>query len=156
AVGAFTLQDPSASVPALARGLKATRTAARQFASDADAAYVLLVKEQQFVDAINTALGIDFTAIAEPAGSAQPTGPGAAFAPPITMGPVVPDQMFTLKVRFTNRGSESVGFPAFSVDGTFATGEATGPGSHSDTTPAGLSRDQTVQRLINITLRDNT
>ena len=34
------------------------------------------VKEQQFADAINTALGIDFTAVAQPAGVVEPTGPG--------------------------------------------------------------------------------
>ena len=40
-----------------------------------DARALLSVKEQQFADAINTALGIDFTAIAQPAGSPEPTGP---------------------------------------------------------------------------------
>ena len=65
-------------------------------------------KEQQFADAINTALGIDFTAVAQPAGVVEPTGPGAAFAPPPTMEPVVPGQSFDVKLRFTNRGSVDV------------------------------------------------
>jgi LmbE family N-acetylglucosaminyl deacetylase len=105
AIGAFTLQDPSASVPALARGLTATRDAVGQFASDPDAAYMLRLKEQQFADAINTALGIDFTAVAQPAGAAEPTGPAAAFAPPPTMEPVVPGQTFGVKMRLTNNSA---------------------------------------------------
>src|SRR6185295_14743881 len=89
ALAAFTLQDPSASMPALARGLSATRDAIAQFSADPDAVHILRVKEQQFADAINTALGIDFTAVAQPAGAPEPTGPAAAFAPPPTMDPVV-------------------------------------------------------------------
>ena len=159
AVDAFTLQDPSASVHALARGLNATRNAAEHYARiDADASYILRLKEQQFADAINTALGIDFTAVAEPAGSPEPTGPAAAFAPPVTMGPVVPGQTFHMNLRFTNRGSTSVGFPSFSLSGpNFGLGDATGPGSHSDAAiPAGLGRDQMIARSIEVKLRDDT
>jgi LmbE family N-acetylglucosaminyl deacetylase len=108
AVQAFKLEDPSASVPALARGLSTTRTAALSFASDPDAAYMLRLKAQQFEDAINTALGIDFTAIAQPAGTAEPTGPGATFAPPPTMGAVVPGQTIDVVARFVNQGAADV------------------------------------------------
>ena len=64
AVAAFSMQNPSASVPALARGLAATRTAIDALRAEPDAVFILQVKEQQFMDAINTALGIDFEAIA--------------------------------------------------------------------------------------------
>ena len=97
AVGAFTLQDPSVSVPSLARGLAATRDAIAQLTSDADAVHMLRLKEQQFVDAINAALGIDFTAVAQPAGVPEPTGPAAAFAAPPTMDPVVPGEAFDVR-----------------------------------------------------------
>ena len=156
ATHAFTMQDPSASVPALARGLAATRHAAERLSPDPDEVHILRLKENQFVDAINTALGVDFTAVAEASGTAEPTGPAAAFAPPVTMGAVVPGQTFVVKLRFTNRGSTSVGFPSFSLSGpTFGTGDATGPGSHSDAA-TGLGREQTVQRSIQIKLRDDT
>ena len=87
ATHAFTLENPSAIVPALAKGLAATRTAAQRFAPDADAVYMLQLKEQQFMDTISTALGIDFTAVAQ------------------TMNPVVPGQSFDVKVQFTNQAA---------------------------------------------------
>jgi LmbE family N-acetylglucosaminyl deacetylase len=105
AVLAFTLQDPSASVPALARGLAATRDAIKQFESDRDATYVLGLKEKQFEDAINTALGMVFTAVAQPADFVEPTGPAAAFAPPPTMNPVVFGQPSRIKVLMTNNSA---------------------------------------------------
>ena len=80
--------DPSASVPALARGLAATRCRNRGLAAEPDAVFVLQRKEAQFLDAINTAMGVVLTALAEPAGSAEPTGPVAS---PDVMGPVVPE-----------------------------------------------------------------
>src|SRR5262249_42446152 len=108
AVQAFKLDDPSAGVPALARGLAATREGMKQFGSNADAAYMLRLKEQQFQDAINTALGLDSTAVAQPAGCPEPTGPAVAFAPPSTMDPIVPGQSFEVKLRLTNRGSAEI------------------------------------------------
>jgi LmbE family N-acetylglucosaminyl deacetylase len=105
AVAAFSMQNPSASVPALARGLAATRTAIEQFGTEPDARFILEAKEQQFMDAINSALGVDLQAIAQPAGIREPTGPFAAFAPPATLGPVVPGQQIEVRVTLTNRGT---------------------------------------------------
>ncbi|OLC83407.1 MAG: hypothetical protein AUH72_04455 [Acidobacteria bacterium 13_1_40CM_4_65_8] len=150
AIGAFTLQDPSASVPALARGLTATRDAVQQFSSDADAAYMLRLKEQQFVDAINTALGIDFTAIAQPTGAAEPTGPAAAFAPPLTMDPVVPGQSFDVRLRLTNRGSIDVEPMGFTI---LFPGAGMG-GAESGFPP--LKRDQTITRALKATVPSNS
>jgi LmbE family N-acetylglucosaminyl deacetylase len=87
AIAAFSMQNPSASVPPLARGLAATRKAIAQFTTEPDAAFILQVKEQQFMDAINTALGVDFQAVA-----AVP-------------GPVIPGQPVVVDVSLTNRGS---------------------------------------------------
>src|SRR6185503_3295353 len=95
------------------------------FSADPDAVQMLKVKEQQFADAINTALGIDFTAIAQPAGVAEPTGPGAAFAPPPTMDPVVPGQSFDARLRLTNRGSVDVTVDNFYLS-SFGIGAETG------------------------------
>jgi LmbE family N-acetylglucosaminyl deacetylase len=148
AVGAFTLQDPSVSVPSLARGLAATRDAIAQLTSDADAVHMLRLKEQQFADAINAALGIDFTAVAQPAGVPEPTGPAAAFAAPPTMDPVVPGEAFDVRVRLTNRGSieiEPLGFTMLD--------RSAGRGGAESAPP--LKRDQTIARSLNATAPSN-
>jgi LmbE family N-acetylglucosaminyl deacetylase len=142
AVQAFRMDDPSATVPPLARGLSATREAIRKFASDPDAAQILKVKEQQFADAINTALGIDFTAVAQPSGVPEPTGPLAAFAPPPTMTPVVPGQTFDVRLRLTNRGSADIEVASVEVAGTSA----------APSTAATLKRDQTLARVARLTV----
>src|SRR4029450_12560805 len=69
-----------------------------------------------------------------------PTGPFAAFAPPPTMGPVVPGQSFDVKLRFTNRGS---------VDVTVASVDVAGTTTSPATT---LKRDRTLTLLANITV----
>jgi hypothetical protein len=141
AVRAFKIDDPSAVVPPLARGLGATRNAVRELSSDPDAAHMLRLKEQQFADAINTALGIDFTAVAQPAGVAEPSGPGAGFAPPPTMEAVVPGQLFDVRARLTNRGSidlEPVGFGMSAPNGGMTASEP----EHQP-----LERDQSISRL---------
>jgi LmbE family N-acetylglucosaminyl deacetylase len=146
AMRAFTLDNPSAAVPALARGLAATRDAVRQFPSDADAAYMLQLKAQQFADAINTALGIDFTAIAQPAGATEPTGPAAAFAPPATMDPVVPGQSFDVKLRLTNRGAVDVSIATFAVISQATSAELGWDG------PPTLRRDQSLNLVTRVTV----
>jgi LmbE family N-acetylglucosaminyl deacetylase len=90
AVSAFSMQNPSASVPALARGLAATRHAIDALGDEPDAVFILQVKEQQFQDAINAALGVAVQAIA-----AVP-------------GPVVPGQQLSVEATLTNRGSVAV------------------------------------------------
>ncbi len=108
AIAAFRLDDPSACVPALTRGLKATREAIGGCDSAPEAAFVLKVKERQFQDAINVALGIEFTATARPAESTEPSGPFAAFMPAPVMGPVVPGQTFQVKASLTNHGGVEI------------------------------------------------
>jgi hypothetical protein len=94
-------------VPALARGLTATRDAIR-LAGDPDVRFWLEDKERQFQEAIQAALGVQLTAIAQPAGAAEPSGPFAAFAPPPTLGPVAPGQSFDVVARLTNRGHVTI------------------------------------------------
>lgn len=81
AVARFTMTDPSAVVPALARGLQATRAALGLVASDPDATFLLRIKERQFMAAINAALGVELTAVAQPSNTPEPTGPGWTVAP---------------------------------------------------------------------------
>ena len=85
----FSMQNPSASVPALARGLAATRRAIDGLRAEPEAVFILQVKEQQFMDAINAALGIDFDAIA-------------------SAGPVVPGQSVDVRAALTNHAAVDI------------------------------------------------
>ena len=89
---AFALTDPSASAPALARGLAALRAARQQLGSNPEIAHVLALKEPQFVAALAAAIGLEVSAIAVPTGTPEPSGPFAAFAPAATMPAPVPGQ----------------------------------------------------------------
>ena len=109
AVAAFSVTNPSAALPPLARGLQATRDALAALGSaEPDAAFILKVKERQFEAAITAALGVDFKAMAQPAGVPEATGPFAEFAPPPTMAAPVPGQSFEVRAFFTNRSPGEV------------------------------------------------
>jgi LmbE family N-acetylglucosaminyl deacetylase len=108
AISKFSMQDPSAVVPSLARGLPAIDTAVDWFSSDRDAVLYLMRKRAEFVDAINTAMGISLTAIAQPAGTPEPPGSGTGFAAPAMMGPVVPGQTFDIQTTFVSRGTPQI------------------------------------------------
>ena len=100
ALAAFTISRPSASAPALARALTATREAARVLGGDPDVAHLLSIKEQQLASAMHAVLGVRLEAIAQPAGAAAPTGP---FSPLPVMPPVVPGQTFSVRTTFAAR-----------------------------------------------------
>jgi len=130
AAQAFTLTNPSAAATALARALAATRAAARTLASDSDVAFMLHMKEIQIQEAIGASLGIAFTAVAQAAGTQEPTGPFAAFAPPAAMPPVVPGQAFEVRTLFTNRSAVSVTSPKITLaaqNGWTVKGEGAAP-----------------------------
>jgi LmbE family N-acetylglucosaminyl deacetylase len=151
ALEGFRAQDPSASVPALARGLAATREVLRLVVAEPDAAFLLRVKERQFEDAITTALGIDFAAMAQPAGSREPTGPFAAFVPPPTMGAPVPGQTFEVKAQLTNRGNVEIALAEIAL--------VAGKGFdvRKDTSaPATLHPNETATQVFTVTLADDT
>jgi LmbE family N-acetylglucosaminyl deacetylase len=105
AIDTFRVTDPSASAPALARALSATRDAARQLGGDADVKLLLVVKEQQIQDALNAALGLVLSSTAQPAGTLEPSGPFASFAAPAVMPPVVRGQTFEVRNQLTNRSA---------------------------------------------------
>jgi LmbE family N-acetylglucosaminyl deacetylase len=114
AAKAFTMRDPSAAAPALARALAAAR-AASALEADPDAVEMLRTKEAQIQDAIAASLGIAFTAVAQPAGGGEPAGPFAAFAAPSAMPPVVPGQTFEVRTTFTNRSAVAVTAPKITL-----------------------------------------
>jgi hypothetical protein len=82
------MTDPALSVPALVEGLKLTREAISS-SNDPNAKPVLAIKEQQFQDAINAALGARLTATTNP----------------IMMTAPVPGQSFGVDVRFAMHGA---------------------------------------------------
>jgi LmbE family N-acetylglucosaminyl deacetylase len=147
ALEAFTVHDPSASVPALARGLAATREAIRLAAGEPDVAFILQAKERQFAEAIHTALGLELTAIAQPAGVPEPSGPYAAYMPPPTLGPVVAGQTFEVVARLTNRGHVEIAPEALEL--------AAAPGWKVEAAPlppGPLGRNVTLTRRFRVTL----
>jgi LmbE family N-acetylglucosaminyl deacetylase len=93
AIAAYSVSNPAAAVPALARGLTATRTAIAKLSADPDIVHVLTLKERQFCDAIIAALGIELTAITDPA----------------TRGPLVPGETFGVQSSFVLRSATPIG-----------------------------------------------
>ena len=148
AMRAFRLDDPAASVPALARGLRATRDAIAGAAAEAELLHALRVKEAQFMHAIGTALGMQLTAVAQPAGLTEPEGPMAAFAPPPAMGPVVPGQRFEVRATLTNRSRVPVTAPTVALDphGAF---DIDAPGAGPDT----LGYNESAARRFAVAVR---
>ncbi|MDQ3421475.1 MAG: PIG-L family deacetylase, partial [Acidobacteriota bacterium] len=116
ATAAFKGSEPSAIVPMLAAGLAATREAITTSASEPEAVFLLRRKEQQFVEAINIALGIHFEAVAQSAGMPAPTGPGAAFAAPPVLDAVVPGQAFEICTTFANRAPVQIALDSVSIE----------------------------------------
>jgi len=121
AVARFSMNDPSASVPALARGLAAVRRARHEL-SDSDVDRELRLKEAELEEAISGALGIEFTAIA---------------APP---QPVVPGQVFDVALQLANRGSMAIGSVRLAVNDTADAADA-----------AALPPHRTVRRTATLT-----
>ena len=150
AVKGFTAVNPSASVPALARGLAATRTAIDGLSGEPDAVFVLRVKEQQFMDAINTALGIELKSVAQPSGTKPPTGPFAAFAPPSTMGPAVPGSRFEVRTTLTNRGRAEIALST--LDLRPGPGLRVAPGAPA---PVSLAYNQSAGDTFIVTVADD-
>jgi LmbE family N-acetylglucosaminyl deacetylase len=108
ALAAFRVDDPAASVPALARALAAARRARDASAAEPEAAFALETKERQVMDALGAALGLELVAAAQAPGIPDPSGPYAAFVPPPVMDAPVPGQTFEVRARLTNRGGRSV------------------------------------------------
>ena len=102
AVAAYSARNPAAVVPFLVRGLGVTREAIRLSQGHDEALFLLAIKEHQFQEAINTALGIQFRAVSAPLDSGAPASP---FAPLATMGPAVPGQRFQVEVSIVNPSS---------------------------------------------------
>jgi LmbE family N-acetylglucosaminyl deacetylase len=148
AVANFSMADPSASVPALARGLAATRDAISAFSSEPEVVFQLQRKEAEFEDAINTAMGVSLAAVAQPAGAQEASSP---FAPPPFLAAVVPGQTFDVRVAFTNRGA-----PAIALDGIDIEAESGWSISPEGNAPtASPATNEVVVRRFGVTLAEN-
>ena len=112
---------------------------------------MLGVKERQIADAIHAALGISLTAMAQPAGTPEATGPFNAGPP--AMPAVVPGQTFEVRTVFVNRGRIEVTGPRFGVEGN---------DSKSDWAIAGLGApseaaapNRPIVRKLSVTVPEN-
>jgi LmbE family N-acetylglucosaminyl deacetylase len=149
---AFSEFDPAACAPALARGLRATRSAIERLGSEPDVVFLLKIKEQQFQDAINAALGVELVALAEPAGSIDATGAAAAFAPPPAFGPAVPGQSFDVRTTFTNRAP--VAMSGLDVSLSSTSNWRVRPAGASAAPSSPLTQNQPLVRRFSVTVPD--
>ena len=101
-VAAYNVHNPVAVVPFLVQGLNLIREAIRLSQDHSEALFLLTIKERQFQDAINTALGLQLRAVSAPASSGDPSSP---FPPAATMGVIVPGQKFQVEVSLVNPSS---------------------------------------------------
>jgi len=150
AMTVFSLTDPAASAPALAEGLAAVRSAIEKSAGDADAVFLLRVKERQCQDAIGAALGVELSASAQPEGTQEPTGMFAMFAPAPSMNNVVPGQAFEVKSTFVHRGGPVVELFEMGLQG--ARGLQAGPGRPARLPKAGSNQPVSVVAPVQVAL----
>jgi LmbE family N-acetylglucosaminyl deacetylase len=128
---AFRFTDPAAASPALARGLAATREALLG-TTDEEVAFLLRVKERQFMEALTATLGLELVAVAEPPGIKPPSGPYAAYAPPATLAAVTGGASIDVAVSFVNHSNADVALEDLAVVGAAGhhTVPFTGAGPH--------------------------
>jgi len=131
AIAVFSMRDPSASVPALARGLAASRIAIARLSAEPDAVFILKIKEQQFQDAVNLALGVDLQATA------------------LVAGPVVPGQRVSVDVALTNNGSIPIRDYSLSL-----VVPRSSPGPGFGTGDSALDRGASVRQSLTFTVGD--
>jgi hypothetical protein len=113
------MENPSAVVPALARGLTPCAPRGVRIASDRDVDHILGLKEQQFEDAINTALSIEFTAIASTAAA-------------------VSGEAFDVKLQWTNHSRINADDVSFAVNGSAVASDAARAATFRLTVPSDM------------------
>ncbi len=151
AFASFRLEQPEACVPALARGLAATRAAIETVAGEPDAVFVLEIKERQFQDAIASALGLTFTARARPAGYEDPAGRFAFYAPPPTLEPVTPGQSFGIRAQLVNPSGVEIALDEIALEAE--DGWSIAPAG--ETPPAVLDRNAITRQDFSVALAED-
>ncbi|MDB5280050.1 MAG: LmbE family protein [Ferruginibacter sp.] len=105
AIAALRVDTPVAVVSQLTDGLSKTRAAIRLLTYPSEALFLLRIKERQFTDAINTALGIHLQGIAVP----ENTSNTRNFWEPLpTMGVAVAGKTFKVQVELVNNSTVSI------------------------------------------------
>jgi LmbE family N-acetylglucosaminyl deacetylase len=147
----FRLEQPAAVVPALARGLAATRAAIETVGTDPDAAFVLAARERQFQEAIRSALGLTFTARARPADYRDPQGRFAFYAPPPTLEPVTPGQSFAIRTELVNPSEVEIGLEGISI----AAEDAWSIATRGEPPPSTLGGNAMARQDFSVTLAED-
>ena len=129
----FTFSDPSTAVTALVRGWQRLTDATARLGGDPDVKHVLEDERRQVEEAIHAALGLTLTAVAQPVGTPESSGPFAAGPPP--MAPVVPGGTFDVRVTFVNRSKVSLEDVRLQVEGMATGTSAAGPAASSIAAP---------------------
>lgn len=102
AISSFAPGNALAMILHLTEGLSKTRAAIRLIKNQSDALFMLKIKEQQFEEAINTAMGISLQAAAVPLATEKERG---FYEPQPTMGMAVAGQPFKVEVSLTDNGA---------------------------------------------------
>ncbi|MCW3080733.1 PIG-L family deacetylase, partial [Segetibacter sp.] len=105
AVSAFEPRNPAAILPFLTTGLSKTREAIALSTTQPNALFMLQIKERQFTDAINSALGIHLEAMAVPVGTKEKRN---FYEPQPTMGFAVAGQPFKVETVLVNNSSAPI------------------------------------------------
>ena len=148
-VAAYSVHNPVAVVPFLVQGLSLTREAIQRSEGHNEALFLLTIKERQFQDAINTALGLQFRAVSAPFRSGAPSSP---FSRPATMGVIVPGQQFQVEVSLVNPSSLPIQTERISLEGT----EEWGIEGDSQSGKSLRSGEELATRLVVTTPHDAT
>ena len=146
----FKFTDPSAAVPGLAAALQFIREAIAKSAGEDEALFILRIKERQTQEAITACLGLELTAMAQPAGTAEPTGPFAMFAPPPTMAAPIAGQSFEVRARLANRGGKAIGPAEITLE--TLTGWSSTAGAGDSGIAATVDAHQTLVRRFTVAI----
>lgn len=102
AIKAFDPGNLASMIPSLTGGLSKIRTIIKLSANHPEALFLLQVKEQQFINAINTIAGIQLQAMAVPIGTKEKR---SFYEPQPTMGFAVANQPFKVEALLLNNSS---------------------------------------------------
>lgn len=117
AISMFEFTDPSTAVPALTEGLRLTREVIAKSINEPEILHVLVMKQSQFEEAINAALGIELSVFADPNVTPAPDGGGRGGGRGFvaTMTAPTPGQTFRVDARLTQRSTVPLQFKDLSL-----------------------------------------
>ncbi|GEO12263.1 PIG-L family deacetylase [Segetibacter aerophilus] len=148
AVNAYEPQNPTAILPFLTNGLSKTREAIALSTDQRDAVFMLQIKERQFTDAINSALGIHMEAMAVPIGTKEKRN---FYEPQPTMGFAVAGQPFKVETILVNNSSAVIEPKSIKLIGG---GNWKIEQAIQDLKP--LQKNEKVEMAFTVTVADNT